>query len=254
LRNLRFSERVSKGRPIFSRKADNPVRVPLGHLTSRGCPICFSATASFTAGIALLAIGSITIRRTHEWVEVPYAAIPLIFGLQQLVESLLWRNLPAQDMATHVLTIAYLLFSNVLWPIYVPVAVWLLEPRSARRRTIALTVAAGSAVGLFFLAAIIAHPVTSAIKGMHIKYHVPHHHDTIAVAVYAAATCLAPLLSTHKMVRLFGIVLTASMIVTATIYLRWFASVWCFFAAVVSAMVLLHFWRGRTPQKDGRRG
>lgn len=244
----------AKAGQSFFHKADDHVPVPLGHLTSRGCPICFSATASFTAGIALLGIGSITVRRTHEWVEVPYAAVPLIFGVQQLVEGLLWRNLPAQDTATHVLTIVYLLFSNVLWPIYVPVAVWLLEPRSARRRTIVLTIAAGSAVGLFFLAAIIAHPVTSAIKGMHIKYHVPHHHDAIAVAVYAAATCLAPLLSTHKMVRLFGIVLTASMIVAATIYLRWFASVWCFFAAVVSAMVLLHFWRGRTPQKDGCRG
>jgi hypothetical protein len=213
-------------------------------------PICFSATASFTAGIALLAIGSLTIRRAREWGEVPYAAIPVIFGVQQLVEGLLWRNLPAQDTTTHVLTIAYLLFSNVLWPIYVPLAVWLLEPRSARRRTIAWTVAGGSAVGLYFLAAIVPHPVTSAIKDMHIKYHIPHHHDAIAVTVYAAATCLAPLLSTHKMVRLFGIVLTASMTVAAIVYLRWFASVWCFFAAVISAMIYLHFWHGRTPETD----
>ena len=212
-------------------------------------PICFSATASFTAGIALFAIGSITVRRVRDWGEVPFAAIPLIFGAQQLVEGMLWRSLPVQDTTTHVLTIAYLLFSNVLWPIYVPVAVWLLEPRSTRRRTIAWTVAGGSAVGLFFLAAILTHPVTSAIQGTHIKYHIPHHHDAIAVAVYAAATCLAPLLSTHKMVRLFGIVLTTSMIVVAIVYLRWFASVWCFFAAVVSAMVFLHFWR-RTPSID----
>lgn len=191
----------------------------------------------------MLAIGSITVRHAREWSEVPYAAIPLIFGVQQLVEGFLWRSLPAQNTTAHVLTIAYLLFSNVLWPIYVPVAVWLLEPRSARRRTIAWTVAGGSAVGLFFLAAILTHPVTSAIKGMHIKYHIPHHHDAIAVAVYAAATCLAPLLSTHRTVRLFGIVLTTSMIVAAIVYLRWFASVWCFFAAVVSALVFLHFWR-----------
>jgi len=204
-------------------------------------PICFSATASFTAGIALLAIGSITVRRADKWGEVPYAAIPVIFSVQQLVEGFLWRSLPGQDTTTHVLTITYVLFSNVLWPIYVPMAVWLLEPRSARRRTIAWTIAAGSAVGIFFLAAILAHPATSAIKGMHIKYHIPHHHDPIAVAVYAAATCLAPLLSTHKTVRLFGIVLTASMIVAAIVYLKWFASVWCFFAAVVSAMIYLHF-------------
>jgi hypothetical protein len=115
---------------------------------------------------------------------------------------------------------------------------------------IAWTMAGGSAVGLFFLAAILTHPVTSAIKEMHITYHIPHHHDAIAVAVYAAATCLAPLLSTHKMVRLFGFVLTASMSIAAIVYLTWFASVWCFFAAVVSAMVFLHFWHSRTPTID----
>jgi len=211
--------------------------------------ICFSATASFSAGIALLAIGAITVRRTRNWREAPYAATPLIFGVQQLVEGILWLSLSARTSATGALTIGYLLFSNVLWPIYVPAAIWLLEPNSARRRKIAWTVAGGSAVGLFFLAAIVTHPVASAIRGLHIKYHLPHDHDAVAVTVYAAATCLAPLLSTHRMVRLFGILLTASMIVAAMVYLRWFASVWCFFAALVSAMVFLHFAQ-RTPAID----
>jgi hypothetical protein len=212
--------------------------------------ICFSATASFASGMALLAIGAVAVRNTRDAVEVPYAAIPLLFAVQQLVEGGLWQNLPAQTSATHVLTIIYLLFSNVLWPIYVPVAVWLLEPRVERRRMIVWTIVGGGAVGVFFLTAIITNPVTAAIKGMHIKYHIPHPHDAIAVAVYAAATCLAPLLSSNKMVRLFGIALVGSMIAAATLYLRWFASVWCFFAALLSVLVLLHFTRSRDPSID----
>jgi hypothetical protein len=112
---------------------------------------------------------------------------------------------------------------------------------------IAWTVAGGGVVSVFFLAAIITHPVTSAIKGMHIAYHIPHHYDAIAVAVYASATCLAPLLSSHKLVRLFGIALVGSMIIASILYLRWFASVWCLFAALLSALVLLHFTRSRGP-------
>lgn len=191
----------------------------------------------------MLAIGAVSVGRTRHITEVPYAAIPVLFAVQQLVEGALWQVLPAQTSASHLLTIVYLLFSNVLWPIYVPIAIWLLEPRPERRRMIAWTVAGGTAVGVFFLAAIITHPVTAAIKGMHIKYHIPHHHDDIAVAVYAVATCLAPLLSSHKMVRFFGAALIASMIVAAFVYFYWFASVWCFFAALLSVLVILQFLR-----------
>jgi hypothetical protein len=210
--------------------------------------ICFSATVSFGSGFALLAIGAVTIRNARKAVEVPYAAIPLLFAVQQLVEGGLWQNLPAQTCTTHALTIGYLLFSNVLWPVYVPAAVWLLEPRPGQRRKIAWAAAGGAAVAVFFVAAIITHPVTAAIKGMHIAYHIPHHHDAIAVAVYAVATCAAPLLSSHKMVRLFGIVLIGSMIIASILYLQWFASVWCFFAALLSVFVLLYFsGRDRSP-------
>ena len=43
----------------------------------------FSATASFTPGAALLGIGALTLRRTTRGAEIPYASMPLLFGLQQ---------------------------------------------------------------------------------------------------------------------------------------------------------------------------
>lgn len=203
--------------------------------------ICFSANASIGTGIALVALGAITIRRSGKMSEVPYAAIPMVFGAQQLVEGGLWLGLPAQTLTTHVLAITYLLFSNVLWPIYVPAAVWLIEPDASRRRGILLPMAAGAAVSLFFLAAMIANPVSASIKGAHIGYHLPHPHHEIAFAVYAVATCIAPLLSSHRMVRLFGVAIFVSMIAAYFIYSMWFASVWCFFAALTSVAVFLHF-------------
>ena len=210
--------------------------------------ICFSATASFTAGIALLAIGTVTVRRARAPKELPYAAIPMIFGVQQLVEGSLWLELPAQSPTTHVLTIVFLLFSNVLWPAYVPLAVWMIEPRGGRRRLIALPAAAGVATGLFFLAAIVTHPVRAAIEGMHIEYDLPHPQHAIAFGFYAVGTCLAPLLSSHRTVRLFGVAIVGSMIAAHLLYSMWFASVWCFFAALTSGIVFLHFRGRRTPR------
>jgi hypothetical protein len=200
--------------------------------------------------MALLLLGSATISRTRGLVEIPYAAIPVLFAVQQLIEGALWHSLPTQTCTTHGLTVSYLLFSNVLWPVFVPIAVWLLEPRPERRRFIAWTMAGGAAVSLFFLVAIITQPVAATIKGSHIKYHLPHPHDAIAVAIYAVSTCLSPLLSSHKMVRVFGVFLVASMVIAAILYLRWFSSVWCLFAALLSGLVFLHFSPSRRPTID----
>jgi hypothetical protein len=212
--------------------------------------ICFSANASFTAGIALLAIGAVTLSRARSRQELPFASVPMIFGVQQLVAGSLWLGLPAQTATTHGLAIAYLLFSHVLWPILVPVAVWLIEPGAVQRKRMIFLLAAGTATGLFFLYAMITQPVFAAIKGAHISYNLPHPYDPVALSFYVAATCIAPLLSSHRTVRLFGLVLIGSMIATYVAYVTWFASVWCFFAALTSSTVFLHFL-GRTAPSTG---
>ena len=52
--------------------------------------MCFSATASFTAGVGLLAIGAVTASRINRPAELPFALIPTLFGVQQLIEGALW--------------------------------------------------------------------------------------------------------------------------------------------------------------------
>ena len=165
----------------------------------------------------------------------------MIFGLQQLVEGCLWLALPVHAQITPALTVAYLLFSNVLWPLYVPLAVWSIEPLARRRRMMLIPAAAGAVIGLFFLTAIVIGPVSSAIEGMHVKYHLPHPFHAAAVGLYALAACLPPLLSSHKWVRMFGVALIISMAAAYAAYSHWFASVWCFLAALLSILVLVHF-------------
>ena len=54
--------------------------------------MCFSATASFVAGTGLAVLGVATLRAARRRPEIPFAAIPLIFGLQQMVEGALWLS------------------------------------------------------------------------------------------------------------------------------------------------------------------
>ena len=129
---------------------------------------------------------------------------------------------------------------------------------------IAWLVAAGIGVGVFFLSAIATHPVTAAIHGnaYQISHSAPPRPDRRRGLCHRHFR-LAPLLSSHRMVQLFGAILVGSMLITAAAYFHWFASVWCFFAAILSVTVFLQFVRrdrssfGLTKlriTKAGRRG
>lgn len=67
------------------------------------------------------------------------------------------------------------------------------------------------------------------------------------MVLYLSATSVSMMLTSHPMVRLFGILALAAAVVSYVAYARWFISVWCFFAALMSVVVCLHL-AGRRPQ------
>ena len=206
--------------------------------------MCFSATASFTAGAALLVVGAVTTRSARERAELPFALIPGFFGTQQLIEGGLWltfaNNAP---LVNSVLTHLYSFFSHVLWPIYVPIAVLLLEPEAWRRKLLTLIAAAGAAVGLYLLYFLMTEPIVSEVVGGHISYKSPHFYVAPVMTLYVLATCVSSLVSSCKTIRWFGAVTFVALLAAYAFYAFWFISVWCFFAAILSIIVLLHFRR-----------
>ena len=206
--------------------------------------MCFSATASFTAGAALLAIGGFTMRQISRPAELPYASIPALFGIQQLVEGSLWLTFPnggshLNDILTHI----YALFSHIFWPIFVPIAVLLIETEAWRRKLLCLSAAAGAVSGLYLAYFWLMDPTTSLVMEDHILYVSPHFFIGPILALYIVGTCGSPLVSSHPSVRWFGLAVGASLLTAYVFYAFWFISVWCFFAAIISVTVLLHFRR-----------
>ncbi len=207
--------------------------------------MCFSATASFTAGAVLLGIGTQTLRRVERVAELPYASIPALFGLQQLVEGGLW--LTFADGSAHlnsILTHVYSLFSHVLWPIFVPIAVLLLEAVPWRRNVLKVLAVAGSLSGVYLLYFWAMDPTTSKVIGHHVFYDSPHFYIGPILGLYVLGTCFSSLLSSHAAVRWFGAATLASF-TAAYAFSFWFISVWCFFAAVMSATIWLYFRQHR---------
>lgn len=212
--------------------------------------MCFSASASFTAGVALLGLGAVAVRRAcrlQRHRDLPFALIPVLFGIQQLLEGGLWLSFAGTAPGLNfALTQAYSLFSQVLWPIYVPVAVLLMETVPWRRKVLVAMALAGTAVGTFLLVDLLQTRVVAQVSGQHIVYIFPHLHVLAASGLYLLSTCTSPLLSSQRAVWLFGVAATVSFIAAYTVYTTWFISVWCFFAALLSGIVLLHFPPART--------
>jgi hypothetical protein len=141
------------------------------------------------------------------------------------------------------------LFSHVLWPLYVPFAALLLEPVRWRRKALAAFLAAGAAVGLYLLVNMLRFPIESRPVGGHIEYASPHFYVAPVMAGYLAGTCISMLFSSHKLVNVFGAAALLSFGLAYAIYRQWFISVWCFFAAVLSVIVLLHFTNRAFPKE-----
>ena len=203
--------------------------------------MCFSATASFTAGAALSAIGVMTIRRVERRSELPFAAIPVLFGIQQTVEGVIWLTFRHDaPVLRQAMTDVYSLFSHVLWPIYVPLALYFLEATPWRKKVMLAFQVVGAAVGLYLLYSLIARPIVAEVIDRHIVYLSPHFFLGPVIVAYVAATCFSEFFSSHAFVRLFGALALLSFIATYQFYTRALVSVWCFFAALLSVLIFAH--------------
>lgn len=213
--------------------------------------MCFSATASFAAGGLLLGLGVLTVGSARRPRDVPFACIPLLFAIQQLTEGVIWLTFTHEAPLINTgLTYFYTFFSHVLWPIYVPFAVLWIEPPDRGRPTLLVFLAAGVAVGTYLLYILLAFPVVSRPTGDHVEYLSPHFFAALTMTLYLLSTTISPLLSSHRMVKFFGLLALLSFGAAYYFYARWFISVWCFFAALLSTVVYLHFLPRSPPLKE----
>jgi hypothetical protein len=84
------------------------------------------------------------------------------------------------------------------------------------------------------------------IEGGHIVYITEGRHSAVVLMAYVAATCLTPMLSSWRALNFLGVLLLAGSAVTYALYWQAFVSVWCFFAAVASMIIVYHFeWMRR---------
>jgi hypothetical protein len=201
--------------------------------------MCFSATASLVAGTALSATGAVTLSKAKKN-EIPLASIPLLFGIQQLIDGVVWLSF-GMPVLNAIAAHGYALFAFVWWPVFVPLALLAIEPDHTRRDIMKALALVGAAVSLFFLYFILSGTVTAKILNDCVAYGTPHPYPFGSLAFYLLATCAPFFVSSNKILNMFGGVLLASFAIAAWFYFETFTSVWCFFAAVMSLIIYWYF-------------
>lgn len=154
--------------------------------------MCFSAAASFVTAGAAGAIGMLSLTRANEPSALPLAATPALFAVQQAIEGLPWLEPPAgpDGSASTGPTPLFLLFAEVFWPVYAPIAVMLIEPDPRRRRLVASCLVVGLGIGAYMLWWILSQPHGARVLDGHIVYATEPRSSGPGLLAYLAATGL----------------------------------------------------------------
>ena len=219
--------------------------------------MCFSATACFTAGAILVPAGLYSLNKAYQGDRrfLGFAAFPLFFGLQQIIEGGLWLALEGwADISVATAALGFLFFAYFLWPFYVPLAALLVENNASRRRIFLAFCVIGFVFGtsLYLPLLLTESWISVQMAGGSILYQPKLIYDDFvsrtAVRVFYAIIVAIPLLfSSVKTVRYFGVLIFLSVVFSAVYFAYAFVSIWCFFAAILSAYVLYVIHRESYP-------
>jgi hypothetical protein len=205
----------------------------------------------------ITAIGVLTVRKNTEPSRRLFAAIPLVFGVQQISEGFVWVALqsPGHELMLQIASYTFLFAAVFLWPALVPLSVLLMEPSARRRRALVVFLAIGVATSLYYGSGLLFHDVNPEISSHHIRYTntFPRQFADMAFAAYLLATLIPLFISGVRRMWIFGILVTVSCLVTGIFYREYLTSVWCFFAAIISVVILLIVSSPATRQPSGSR-
>ena len=168
--------------------------------------------------------------------------IPLLFGIQQFFEGWLWVALQNEGYRTTEMlaTYGFLIFAQLIWPVWVPLSVFMIEKNKRRKQIIAGSLTLGIAMFILLGYRMVAYDVTAHIDHHHIYYVVGHFASTNwwSGMLYLLPAVFPFIFSSERHINYLGIVMLLFFVIAKLFYLKYMISVWCFFAAVMSVYIL----------------
>lgn len=214
--------------------------------------MCFSPEASFAAAAILMPTGGATVARAYRTDRryLAIAALPFLFGLQQAFEGGVWTTSESGNISlVGWFSLAYMFFSWLAWPVWVPVSVYFLEPRRRKPLYLAFGVLGGM-MGAMQYFPYFAH------QGWLVVQVLPHAIRYVstellgyiigrdATYVLYIMIIISPLfVSSNASMRVFGGLVFVVLVVTYLFFSYAYISVFCFGGAVMSLYLVWVIFR-----------
>ena len=202
--------------------------------------MCFSAEASFIAAFVLIIIGVMTLRLKRGKGYTVLASIPLFFGIQQFSEGFVWYGLAnGYSVLTTVAIYSFMFFAVVVWPVIIPAALVTIEKHAVRKKLIKIFLGLSIAWALIIGFFMIRFGISAEIIGNHIVYTVREQLTFVALdgLIYSALVYIPFFLTHIRAAWILAGLLVGAQIISAIFFSLAFASVWCFFAAILSTYI-----------------
>jgi len=198
--------------------------------------MCFSASASFIASGALVALGGVSLASAQKKDRL-LALIPIFFGIQQFAEGMQWLSVNSGS-SSPLFGYLFLFFALILWPVYVPLVVFLLDKKE--RKILGWLTFVGAVVAVYFLAILMNNPLGIDKFNSCIRYSFDLPFVSFVAMAYMVVIVGSMCVSSLRFFRYFGILVGILGLVSWLFFEFAFISVWCFFAAVVSLIFFFY--------------
>ena len=212
--------------------------------------MCLSAEASFIAAAGLIPAGALSTARAYRTDRryILIAALPLLFGLQQGLEGMVWMA-NGNAILVERFSLAYMFFSWMVWPVWVPVSVYFLE--TERRKPLYLVLAiVGGMIGAMQYFPYFAHDgwLTTQFLPRVIIYSGQELFDNVVGrtaihSIYVVVVVGSLLLSSVLDIRIFGALVAVVVVVTYLCFSYAYISVFCFGGAIMSLYLVKMMFR-----------
>ncbi len=207
--------------------------------------MCFSAQASFITAVVLTPLGVYGFLKALKSQRrfLLLSLIPLMFAIQQALEGMVWLGFSHHALsAMYQNGLEFVFVAFFIWPIYLPLCVYCIERDVQRRKILRWFPVMGLLYGLsifipFFMGdnafsvSIFNHSIAYQFKnmaGLSLMYGF----------IYLMITVFPFFYTSEKILKLFGALALVSVSIAMCFYYYTLTSVWCFFVALMSGLVV----------------
>jgi hypothetical protein len=188
-------------------------------------------------------IGILTLLKVSQPREVPLALLPLFFGLHEFAQGFVWLGTAGAiaPRATEMAETFYLFYAKGLLQFWVPLAVWLLEPRGWRKGVLGVLTLFGGAMTFYALYALAQAPADVYVRNDALVYATPRLNHLWLALGYILTTVGALMLSSSIAIALYGLLNLIGLSLVYGLAPYAFTSLWCLYAALLSGLLYFYF-------------